>query len=256
LPNIRELESITDATRYNPAIDAVFFPDAQASYYWSSTTYVHDPISAWVVDLFGGSVEYYLGKDNSNYARCVRGAQPGSLVGLTVSIAGSGVGWILSWPAGIDCDSDCIDCPSCSALFPLGSTVVLSATPDFDGSIFSGWSGDADCVDGAVTSVPGTSCTATFDKCPEKPVRVADTGYTSYYIYDAYDQTSGMQPFTIEVTASNHDEAYLTFDQDKVVTLKGGNNCSFVPLPYSFTTITGSLTIASGTVTIDRIVIR
>ena len=38
LPNIKELESLTDDARYNPAIDTNFFPNAYASYYWSSTT--------------------------------------------------------------------------------------------------------------------------------------------------------------------------------------------------------------------------
>ena len=38
LPNVRELESLTDDSRYYPAMDTSFFPDAHSSYYWSSTT--------------------------------------------------------------------------------------------------------------------------------------------------------------------------------------------------------------------------
>jgi hypothetical protein len=33
LPNIKELESLTDDMRYNPAIDTTYFPNANASGY-------------------------------------------------------------------------------------------------------------------------------------------------------------------------------------------------------------------------------
>ncbi|MEI6209008.1 MAG: DUF1566 domain-containing protein [Desulfuromonadales bacterium] len=39
LPNIKELEALTDDAKYSPAIDKTYFPYANASYYWSSTTY-------------------------------------------------------------------------------------------------------------------------------------------------------------------------------------------------------------------------
>lgn len=35
LPNIKELESISDDSLYGPAIDTNYFPDADASGYWS-----------------------------------------------------------------------------------------------------------------------------------------------------------------------------------------------------------------------------
>ncbi len=38
LPNILELRSIVDYSRYSPAIDITLFPDTVSSYYWSSTT--------------------------------------------------------------------------------------------------------------------------------------------------------------------------------------------------------------------------
>ena len=53
---------------------------------------------------------------------------------LSVSRTGSGAGKVTSDPAGIDCGS------SCSAAFPVGSNVALSASPD-KGSEFTGWSG-------------------------------------------------------------------------------------------------------------------
>ncbi|MBI5675180.1 MAG: DUF4214 domain-containing protein [Nitrospirae bacterium] len=77
LPNSKELESITDDSRYNPAIDTNYFPNALASYYWSSTTYAGSPNGAWHVGFYYGYVNGYS-KLNSNYVRCVRGGQSGS----------------------------------------------------------------------------------------------------------------------------------------------------------------------------------
>lgn len=54
---------------------------------------------------------------------------------LVVSISGSGSGTVVSNPAGIDyCNGDC------SAFFPTGGTVTLSASPD-SSSVFDGWDG-------------------------------------------------------------------------------------------------------------------
>jgi hypothetical protein len=74
LPNIKELESLTDDTRWNPAIDTAFFPNAYASGYWSSTTCANYPGSAWGVGFFYGFVGYDL-KSDYYYVRCVRGGQ-------------------------------------------------------------------------------------------------------------------------------------------------------------------------------------
>jgi len=80
LPNIKEIESITDNTIYDPvnpiAIDRNFFPNAYANYYWSSTTYpdvynYHD--RAWYM-LFYDSLFRYFPKNEPFYVRCVRGS--------------------------------------------------------------------------------------------------------------------------------------------------------------------------------------
>ena len=79
LPNIKELESITDDTIYDPinpvAIDRNLFPNAVASYYWSSSTYVHNPAYPWSVDFNGGYVDLYGSYSSLSYVRCVRGGQ-------------------------------------------------------------------------------------------------------------------------------------------------------------------------------------
>jgi hypothetical protein len=49
LPNVKELSSITDKTRSNPAIDTTAFPATPSSWYWSSTPEVGASNSAWYV---------------------------------------------------------------------------------------------------------------------------------------------------------------------------------------------------------------
>jgi len=74
LPNIKELESITEDSVYNPAIDTNYFPDAYASDYWSSTTRASFSSVARIVGFDYGYV-YYSSKSSSDYVRCVRGGQ-------------------------------------------------------------------------------------------------------------------------------------------------------------------------------------
>jgi hypothetical protein len=75
LPNIRELESIVDYGRYNPAINPVF--SCQSSYYWSGNTYAKPPQPSdwrWAVHFWFGFKDID-GWFSSFYARCVRGGQ-------------------------------------------------------------------------------------------------------------------------------------------------------------------------------------
>ncbi len=75
---------------------------------------------------------------------------------VAVSRAGSGGGTVSSSPAGIYCSSDCTE------NYPSGTVITLTATPA-SGSVFAGWSGSADCVDGRVTVNANLNCTATFN---------------------------------------------------------------------------------------------
>ena len=76
---------------------------------------------------------------------------------LTVTPAGSGSGSVSSSPSGISCGS------TCSAAFPSGSTVTLTATPG-SGSTFAGWSGGGCSGTGTcqVTMSSDQTVTATF----------------------------------------------------------------------------------------------
>lgn len=90
-------------------------------------------------------------------ATTVRATFAPAPVTLTVIRAGLGSGVITSGPAGISCGT------SCSASFPSGSPVVLTATATA-GSVFTGWSGGG-CTGTStctVSPVSATTITATF----------------------------------------------------------------------------------------------
>lgn len=79
---------------------------------------------------------------------------------LSVSLAGTGGGAVVSDPAGIDCGG------TCSAGFAGGSQVTLVAAAQA-GSVFSGWSGDCTGTADCVIQIDGDmQVTATFDTAP------------------------------------------------------------------------------------------
>ena len=57
LPNVRELQSLIDYGQYGPALPPGHpFSGVQSLFYWSSATYVDNPITAWIVGLGNGVV--------------------------------------------------------------------------------------------------------------------------------------------------------------------------------------------------------
>ncbi len=76
LPNVKELSSIADKSRSNPAIDTAAFPATPASWFWSSSPYIGDANHAWGVNFYYGYVYYgFYGRDNSVSVRLVRAGQ-------------------------------------------------------------------------------------------------------------------------------------------------------------------------------------
>jgi len=135
LPNVKELESITDDGRHNPSIDTYYFPGAQTYDYWSSTVFVSDPYYVWFVGL-----EPIWGSVNTSdrkfpyYVRCVRQGNiepPQNPKFLTINIAGNGI--VVSSPEGLVCDEDV-----CTGSFTQGTSVTLAADAD-DGYAFVYW---------------------------------------------------------------------------------------------------------------------
>jgi len=80
---------------------------------------------------------------------------------LALVKTGSGTGTVTSSPGGLDCG------PTCSAVFPSGSQVTLTATPS-GGATFAGWSGGGCGGTGScVTTMAGDqTIVAQFDAAP------------------------------------------------------------------------------------------
>ncbi|MCO5107087.1 MAG: YncE family protein [Burkholderiaceae bacterium] len=94
------------------------------------------------------------------------GAGTASAIGgaftLSIARAGTGIGTVTSQPAGVACGT------VCQASFDAATVIDLVAIPS-SGSIFTGWSGDADCADARVTMSGNVACTATFASVEPAP---------------------------------------------------------------------------------------
>jgi hypothetical protein len=74
LPNIKELSSIADKSRSNPAIDPTAFPATPSSWFWSASPNVGNSNGAWFVSFDNGLVgDGY--RDVTGYVRLVRAGQ-------------------------------------------------------------------------------------------------------------------------------------------------------------------------------------
>ena len=71
LPNPKELLTIVDNSKNDPAIDETYFPDTPDSHFWSSSVYVAASGNAWGLDI-RGKFEFFE-KSGTHYVRCVRG---------------------------------------------------------------------------------------------------------------------------------------------------------------------------------------
>jgi hypothetical protein len=74
LPNVKELSSIADKSRSNPAIDTVAFPATPSSWFWSSSPYVGNAYYAWFVN-FNYGFDYGGYRGSTYYVRLVRAGQ-------------------------------------------------------------------------------------------------------------------------------------------------------------------------------------
>jgi Protein of unknown function (DUF1566) len=74
LPSVKELESLVDIRRSNPAIDPTAFPATPADYFWSSAPDIGQTSYEWGVN-FGYKVVSYGYRDIPLYVRLVRNAQ-------------------------------------------------------------------------------------------------------------------------------------------------------------------------------------
>ena len=71
LPTSKELISLVEYKKVDPAINTELFPDCHSAYYWSSSPYAGYPYYAWYVHFGYGYIDH---GDNTHYyyVRCVR----------------------------------------------------------------------------------------------------------------------------------------------------------------------------------------
>ena len=74
LPSAKELRSLVDTSRSNPAIDTTYFPDTPAAWFWTGTTSAYKTYDAWIVNFYFGDVDGH-NKTSGNDVRAVRGGQ-------------------------------------------------------------------------------------------------------------------------------------------------------------------------------------
>lgn len=272
------------------------FLDLQQNLYWSSSNNAFKTYHAWVIDMRTGELfsfrkvdALYLlpvrdgqpqngicGSSNgaifntapvsglclSGVASTVSGTGPWSWnclgieggttdnctanIGydLLVTLGGAGAGTVTSNPAVMTCSSG-----NCSAVFIANTLVALTATADSLSTV-GGWTG---CISGS-----GKSCDVVMDATKNISVQFnlapkAMIGTTPYGSFDAAYDAAPATGSTIQLL-----EDVLPFSRiiTKPLILEGGYAADFTRTTSGFTTLQTAVTLGSGTVVFDRIVIQ
>ncbi len=74
VPTINELENIANRGRSSPAIDTTYFPNTNASDFWSASPNTHPQNWAWSVN-FDYGLSYSGTRDDYKHVRLVRSGQ-------------------------------------------------------------------------------------------------------------------------------------------------------------------------------------
>ncbi len=164
---------------------------------------------------------------------------------LTVALSGSGTGSVTSSPSGITCPSG-----SCAAQFDQNATVTLAAAPS-SSSYFTGWGGACSGTAGCSVSmgVSDKSVTAGFAAAPK--VKVGILGFETLTLaYAGVTSDPVIKARDITFTEG------LNLNRSIAVTLKGGMDANFSPVVGGYTTLQGQLTVASGSLTVENLIIK
>lgn len=192
LPNIKELQSLTDYTRSFPPIDRTYFPGVYYAAYWTSTTVTYYASGAWCINYLLGDGEYndcLKGNASADYVRCVRGGQADNII-LYIKRAGYGAGSVTSDSGAIVWDGK-----YGASISSHGRQVTLSAIAD-SGSAFAGWTG---------SGCPGNgTCQVTMDT--SKSVTAEFCRLNTYYA----DLGGGVGDPNVTIQACTQPDGYVT----------------------------------------------
>ncbi|NTV13165.1 MAG: beta-propeller fold lactonase family protein [Desulfobulbaceae bacterium] len=138
LPNLKELNSLIDHGRSNPALDSGVFPNGAATAYWSATSVAGVLGQAWTVEFAAGATGKSEKTVNAK-VRCLRGSSPVN----TPPVAGAGPDQqvaantpvSLDGSTSSDADGDPLTYGWSFLRLPAGSSATIggatSATPSF-----------------------------------------------------------------------------------------------------------------------------
>lgn len=167
---------------------------------------------------------------------------------VTLIFSGTGSGTVTSTPPGIACNTDCM------TPFDRSTNLSLNAAPA-QFSLFTGWSGICTNATGSCAFIMNsdTSVTAAFNKDTAHSVRI-DGATQTYYssILGAY--TSAVPGDIIKAWGTDFIEN-LGLNSGKSVTIMGGFDSAY-SANSGFTILHGILTIGTGSVVIDKLVIQ
>jgi len=174
---------------------------------------------------------------------------------VTLSVAVNGNGSVNSTPGGIACTTG--PSGSCSNLFTSGETVTLTPagiiSPTFL-SHFGYWTGICDSVNSVncdVTMNANKIFTATF--ITNQPVQITGGSYYNS-LQNAYNGGGGS--CTIFAQAVELPAADFTLDMEKSIILEGGYDSPYFANIGGYTTLDGVLTLGTGTLTVENLIIK
>ncbi|NVN92509.1 MAG: hypothetical protein HXX11_18195 [Desulfuromonadales bacterium] len=167
---------------------------------------------------------------------------------LTVTLQGVGSGRLNSTAPDINCSSG-----SCNQDYPFSSIINLTPNPA-PHSQFSTWSGDCSgaTIPCPITMDQSRTVLATFDINPAEAVWI-DPGENYFNSINTAYQAAGASALIKACRVSLTEN--LLFNQGKTITLSGGYNSSYSD-NSGLTTVNGTLTLASGSVSMGNFVIR
>jgi YD repeat-containing protein len=166
---------------------------------------------------------------------------------LSINVNGTGSGSVICPPEQIACNG------FYQGLIDFGQTVSLQATAN-EFSLFNGWSGDCNGVGDCTVVIGGDKeITATFNKDFDHSVRIDGTS-TAYFSTILSGYASAISGDVLKAWGTDFIES-PNLNLPKAVTLKGGFNQGYSSNSGK-TTLKGSLTITSGSLTVENVQIQ
>ena len=219
----------------------------------SSKTFAAAPLAGWhisdvVVDGVsrGAIASYAFTSVADRHSISARFAQnTATSFSLHVTLAGTGSGSVHSSPIAISCitGSD----TGCSASFPSGTVVTLTAGPDRT-SVADGWSDACSGSLCAITMNNDKNATVGFSLAPKVKLNLNDsTGFN--LLSDAYSNASSTI-YALDTALTGG----WTLNASKYITLIGGYQADYAKRT-GFTVLSGNLTIKSGSLRIDGLIL-